>query len=139
MSTYKKCPFCGNDAKTFAPDKDGNVISCVLGHAPMRSIEGWETRYQEYPIQSHRFILQILKNDGSKIKDFYWISDVKSLSDIPSKVRELIGQYKIKLTPSVIDLLEVSYLMNNGEYKFIGRTEKLTWIKENSYVNRNTM
>lgn len=40
----KECPFCGNVAKMFPPDKDGNIISCKLGHAPMRTVEGWNTR-----------------------------------------------------------------------------------------------
>lgn len=38
------CPFCGNEAKIFEPDLDRNIVSCVLDHAPMRSIEGWNTR-----------------------------------------------------------------------------------------------
>jgi hypothetical protein len=40
----KRCPFCGNTAKRFPPDAEGNIVSCELGHAHMRTIEGWQTR-----------------------------------------------------------------------------------------------
>lgn len=40
----KPCPFCGNNAISFVPDADRNSVSCRLGHAPMRTIEGWNTR-----------------------------------------------------------------------------------------------
>lgn len=38
------CPFCGKNAITFKPDAQNNIVSCSLGHAPMRSIEAWNTR-----------------------------------------------------------------------------------------------
>ena len=44
LTTLSACPFCGNEAITFEPDSDRNIVSCRLGHAPMRTIEGWNTR-----------------------------------------------------------------------------------------------
>jgi hypothetical protein len=38
------CPFCGCDAVIFEADEQRNIVSCRLGHAPMRSIEAWNTR-----------------------------------------------------------------------------------------------
>jgi hypothetical protein len=42
------CPFCGNDAELFdQPDAQRNIVACRLGHAPMRTVEGWNTRHEE--------------------------------------------------------------------------------------------
>lgn len=41
---YKNCPFCNKSAIVFPRNNNGNVISCITGHAEMPSIHSWQDR-----------------------------------------------------------------------------------------------
>jgi len=65
----KDCPFCGNEAITFEPDADRNIVSCKLGHAPMRTIEGWNTRTQPTMREQIEGLIAELETDAEQLRE----------------------------------------------------------------------
>lgn len=64
------CPFCGNAAITFESDAHRNIVSCRLGHAPMRTVEGWNTRVSPSRDETGLNLLRQLVSGQNALRDF---------------------------------------------------------------------